>query len=377
MPFTKEQIAEISDKLSLLGKTDSSFSLAGVPLSGLEEIAFVQDGQNVKMRLVDMVNNLLIYRATDFINISEKFNNSEFTLIQAIGKVVTVNRKAGVVITFIDSVTHDWLMYQYKGVDATTWLDTSLWDNIVAQTDFNSVNTALTEIEEDLGEINTILGTKVPYTGATANVNLGTNSITVQEVIANGGLVTEFLKANGSKDSTNYWHTGNHPTTFADYGITATPWTDYMPKSGGTFTGGVEGTLFSAQEIQSWTNSNTDYGMVAMGFPGADRHIFQAGITTSWNGFTVDYDFSADRFRYGFLQGEVVVNGDTSANLFGGMVYDIVDSGGVLKFKVTLDVDNKLSIYGSDGTTKLFDLDNDGNSYFKGTINAFNLTTHA
>ena len=130
------------------------------------------------MRLVDMVNNLLIYRATDFINISEKFNNSEFTLLQAIGKVVTVNRKAGVVLTFIDSVTHDWLMYQYKGADATTWLDTSLWDNIVAQTDFNSVHTTLDEIETDLGEINTALDSKIPYTGATANVNLGTNSIT-------------------------------------------------------------------------------------------------------------------------------------------------------------------------------------------------------
>jgi len=189
--------------------------------------------------------------------------------------------------------------------------------------------------------------------------------------------VSEFLKANGSKDSTNYWHSGNHPTTFADYGIIATPWTDYMPKSGGTFTGDVEGTLFSATEIQSWTHSNGDYGMVAMGFPGADRHIFQAGITTSWNGFTVDYLFGTDRFRYGFLQGDVVVNGDASANTFKGNSYDVLDSTGVLKFKVTLDVDNKLSIYGSDGITKLFDLDNDGNSYFKGTINAFNLITHA
>jgi len=84
------------------------------------------------MRLVDMVNNLLIYRATDFINVSEKFNNQEFTLAEAIAKIVPVNRKAGVMITFIESITHNWLMYQYKGASAATWLDTSLWDNIVA-----------------------------------------------------------------------------------------------------------------------------------------------------------------------------------------------------------------------------------------------------
>ena len=338
------------------------------------------------MRLVDMVNNLLIYRATDFINISEKFNNSEFTLLQAIGKVVTVNRKAGVVLTFIDSVTHDWLMYQYKGADATTWLDTSLWDNIVAQTDFNSVHTTLDEIETDLGEINTALDSKIPYTGATANVNLGTNSITAQEVIVNEGLVTEFLKANGSKDSTSYWHSDNHPTTFADYGITATPWTNYLLLSGGTLTGPLIGTALRMNGVENYATAdfftyNGDgtgaYGVTVASYVGANRKLFKVGFDSGDSGLLINWVHSASRFAFLFNAGDIVVDGNASANIFSGNGYNILDSDGVLKFKVTLDVDNKLSIYGSDGTTKLFDLDNDGNAYFKGTINAFNLTTHA
>ena len=44
----------------------------------------------------------------------------------------------------------------------------------------------------------------VPYTGAVSSVNLGSNNITANSFIKVGGLSTQFLKANGTVDSTVY-----------------------------------------------------------------------------------------------------------------------------------------------------------------------------
>lgn len=44
----------------------------------------------------------------------------------------------------------------------------------------------------------------VPYTGATSNVNLGAFSITANSIVKLGGTSSQFLKANGSVDSNTY-----------------------------------------------------------------------------------------------------------------------------------------------------------------------------
>jgi hypothetical protein len=49
-----------------------------------------------------------------------------------------------------------------------------------------------------------LTGLVVPYTGATTNVNLGSNSITANSIIKVGGTSSQFLKADGSVDSTQY-----------------------------------------------------------------------------------------------------------------------------------------------------------------------------
>lgn len=55
--------------------------------------------------------------------------------------------------------------------------------------------------------------TFVPYTGATANVNLGIYNITANSIIKNGGTSSQFLKANGSIDSTSYFPTPTGTTS--------------------------------------------------------------------------------------------------------------------------------------------------------------------
>ena len=56
-----------------------------------------------------------------------------------------------------------------------------------------------------LGDISGLIGQGfVPYVGATGNVNLGAFSITAASFIVPGGLSSQFLKANGTLDSTVY-----------------------------------------------------------------------------------------------------------------------------------------------------------------------------
>ncbi len=65
-----------------------------------------------------------------------------------------------------------------------------------------------------IGDIASLIigGSYVPYVGATANVNLGAFSITASSFIVPGGLATQFVKADGTLDSTVYQPAGNYIT---------------------------------------------------------------------------------------------------------------------------------------------------------------------
>lgn len=131
--FTSNQIEEIRKKLQLGGVKDTQFPLAG-PLKGNETMAIVQQGQNRQLGLKTFIEKVGMYTASDFINMSKSSEDS-YTLEEIIAKVDPVNRKAGQVITFMDSSTGDWAIYQFKGKTASEWLNTELWDNILAKVD--------------------------------------------------------------------------------------------------------------------------------------------------------------------------------------------------------------------------------------------------
>ena len=55
--FTKNQIQEIGRKLGLLGKKDTDFEDAKLPLSGEEYVVLVQNGKNVKTKVKNLGGN--------------------------------------------------------------------------------------------------------------------------------------------------------------------------------------------------------------------------------------------------------------------------------------------------------------------------------
>ena len=131
--FTCNQIEEIKRKLQLIGRKDTSFPLAE-PLNGNEIIAIVQQGQNKQLGLKTLIEKIGKYTTSDFTNLS-KYSEDSYTLEEAIKLVEPVNRRAGQVITFIDSSTGKWAIYQFKGSTASEWLNLQLWDNILAIVD--------------------------------------------------------------------------------------------------------------------------------------------------------------------------------------------------------------------------------------------------
>ena len=131
--FTCNQIEEIKRKLQLIGRKDTSFPLAE-PLNGNEIIAIVQQGQNKQLGLKTLIEKIGMYTTSDFTNLS-KYSEDSYTLGEAIKLVEPVNRRAGQVITFMDSSTGKWAIYQFKGSTASEWLNLQLWDNILAVVD--------------------------------------------------------------------------------------------------------------------------------------------------------------------------------------------------------------------------------------------------
>lgn len=131
--FTSSQIEEIRKKLQLGGRRDTSFPLAE-SLKGNETMAIVQQGQNKQLGLKTLIEKVGMYTMSDFINLSKSREDS-YTLEEVIKFVEPVNRKAGQVITFMNSSTGDWAIYQFKGDTASEWFNLELWDNILAKVD--------------------------------------------------------------------------------------------------------------------------------------------------------------------------------------------------------------------------------------------------
>lgn len=75
--------------------------------------------------------------------------------------------------------------------------------------------------------------------------------LTASKIIKQGGISSQFLKADGSVDSTSYYHSGNKPS-LSDLGAAAAEHThNYLPLSGGTITGIITGNTGNGLIIQS------------------------------------------------------------------------------------------------------------------------------
>ena len=149
MFFTQEDYKKIQTWLNQNAIKDSEFKEASLPLNEYDIISFVQNGNNVKVRLKDFLEQLFLLREfSDFINVTDKYKDKYILLKQAIQLVPYKTRKIGQVITFLND-EKEWKIYQFKGESVNQWNEESLWEDIIKAIQGSD----LVADEEDLTEV--------------------------------------------------------------------------------------------------------------------------------------------------------------------------------------------------------------------------------
>ena len=127
MFFTQEDYRKIEQWLQRNSVKDTEFQEA-LPLNGLETITLVQDEHNKKVFIKDLVDQIFKLGVSDFLNVTDKYEASYITLNEAIKLIPSGARKAGQVITFLNT-DGNWQVYQFKGV-LNQWNQLDLWEDL-------------------------------------------------------------------------------------------------------------------------------------------------------------------------------------------------------------------------------------------------------
>lgn len=126
MFFTREDINKIYQALLKLGIKDSELPETS-DVKNDDTLAIVQDGKNKQINVREFLNQISLWKSEDFINVTDKYKKSHITLVEAIQAIPIVQRKEGLVITFLDT-ENNWRIYQFRGSllqfnNETLWVD--------------------------------------------------------------------------------------------------------------------------------------------------------------------------------------------------------------------------------------------------------------
>lgn len=132
MFFTQEDYKKMEKWLLANSIKDTEFAGAATPLQGSETLAFVQNGKNVKVLLKDLIDQIFLLGVSDFLNISDKYNENYISLTKAIQLIPFKSRKVGQVITFLDE-EGKWQLYQFQGYSLNQWNTITLWIDLIKQ----------------------------------------------------------------------------------------------------------------------------------------------------------------------------------------------------------------------------------------------------
>lgn len=143
-----------------------------------------------------------------------------------------------------------------------------------------------------------VLANYVPYTGATADVNLLTRNITANSFIKVAGLPTQFLKADGSIDSNVYL-------------VASTASTTYVPYTGATSDVNLGLYSLSGYNLTATNSLNTNGPLKVLSNAGVAGQLLVsqgAGGAPVWQDSTVAVDMFKGSFYDNLTQNAAVIN---------------------------------------------------------------------
>lgn len=209
MFFTQEDYRKIEKWLLANSVKDTDFVEAATPLKGNETVVLVQNGKNVKASVKDVVEQLFLLGVSDFVNITDKYNESYISLSQAIELIPYRSRKVGQVVTFLDD-TGKWSMYQFQGLRKNQWNILSLWVDLI---DLMKGMTVV-DSEDIVTEVNSANQTSLKFANKTYNeadysglgrVYLRKNIVDVEDPVTGNVVTMNWLNQSMiSKENTIY-----------------------------------------------------------------------------------------------------------------------------------------------------------------------------
>lgn len=166
MFFTEEDYKKIHRWILQNAIRDTKFNEASTPLNGSELIVFIQNGNNVKMYLNDLISQLSLAQNSNLINATSDFDVS-YTSIEEVIKIIPCNlRRVGQLVTYIDK-DGLWRLYQFQGYSINQWNNTTLWIDITPIKKYGSTEERPNLTSESTGFIffDTTLGKSIVFNG--------------------------------------------------------------------------------------------------------------------------------------------------------------------------------------------------------------------
>ena len=131
--ITKELINKIVQALEDKGVKDSHFDGASMPLTYDEQVVILQNGKNRRIDITALIDSIVTSERSDLLNVSFFAGGlvKPLSLKEAVANVKNKHKKAGLLITFFDSATKQWVVYQYKGTKFKDFYDLTKWKKLL------------------------------------------------------------------------------------------------------------------------------------------------------------------------------------------------------------------------------------------------------
>lgn len=162
MFFTREDINKIHQALLKLGIKDSELPETN-DVKVDDTLTIVQDSKNKQINVREFLDQISLWKKESFINITDTYNKRNITLVEAIQTVPVIQRREGLVITFLDN-ENNWRIYQFRNnlsqfSNENSWVDLYDFTPYITKEELtgitNNIEKEILNLDTKIAKVNT------------------------------------------------------------------------------------------------------------------------------------------------------------------------------------------------------------------------------